>query len=300
MTRSPEELLEERIRLWGEHNLINDFRRVIPFNGKPGAGKSCLLRYIEKQNPATAVYVDIENRREYKTPIEFVDVVNKQVSSKKLLLLDHVPDASNYGTYLETLEKKVLIPCFEEGGLLICAQMDPQNWCWEDLPHPSVLFELNGFDLNGRKQLFDKYKITPSNEDRLFSLTETLPLLVKMKSNYPQEEGKIVEKYLRHWLRRFDDVEDENFEKLMTWCGAVTWLNTLADKAGIRSIVSDLLQETVSHLDVVYGLAKRGWIAPSDEWQEPARTLLNEWVRHNRPDLAKTLDEKFPNLRRQP
>ncbi len=299
MPRLPEDVLEERIRLWHDNNLINDFRRVISFNGKPGAGKTCLLRYVEKQNSTTAAYVDMENRHEYNTPIAFVEAVQKQISSKKLLLLDHVPDEPHYGVYLEELEKQVLIPCFEGGGLLISAQMDPQSWCWEDLPHLPVLFELKGFDLNGRMQLFDKYKIITSDQDRLFNLTETLPLLVKMKSKYPQEEGRVVEEYLRHWLRRFDYAEDGNFEQQVTLCGAMTWLDTLADKEGIRSIVSDPLQETVSHLDVVHQLAKRGWIASTDEWQEPARTLLKEWVRYKRPDLAKSLDEKFPNSRRQ-
>ncbi|MEW6030731.1 MAG: hypothetical protein AB1554_14780, partial [Chloroflexota bacterium] len=222
---------------------------------------------------------------------EIEKLVPSSLSYKEtLLLIDHVPNTRT-DTYLQVFEKKVLIPCYEGGGLLIFACQHPRDWCWETIPHPPAPFVLGGFNDKGKKGLLKRHKLSPGTKSILLGSQETSPLLVWLHSQ-SNEDVEISEGYLRYWLSSTDRIALEKLNEELRLAGALTWLVSPTDVKGMIEIIN-ILSEKVVHLRILETLSRRQWITPDDEWEESIRKVLNLWFRHHESDLARILDRQF-------
>jgi hypothetical protein len=288
-----EDSLRDRISLWENNNLSSGVQQVFIYYGKPGVGKSWLLSYLRDRIFKNAVYVNLQDRKNFPSSMHFLRKFEsgelKDTSSmKKLFLIDHVPDTRT-DEALKLFEEKILIPYYQGGSLFIFAQQHPRNWCWSGaIPHPDAPFTLNGFNEKGRKELCKKYGISLNAKETLFNMQETYPLLVALKSD-GASEIKVANEYLHYWLSQLDTPALDYFDDDIRFSGALTWLSSIADTQGLINLIQKL-GRTDDHIDVRERLSQRQWVTPLDVWEEPVRTALQIWFRHNHSDLVRTLD----------
>ncbi|MFZ5881992.1 MAG: hypothetical protein ACOY0R_21690 [Chloroflexota bacterium] len=294
--RSPEEILSDLIYSWRNNSLAKPTQRVFPLHGLPGTGKSWLLLYLADQVFNEAVYIDLNERRNYPTHIEFLNEMKKKAKQgsfqKNLLLIDHVPDTKT-DEYLKLFEEQVLIPYYNQGGLLIFAQQCLRNWCWDALPHPPPPFILSGFNQDSRKKLWKKYNLPIDAKDRFWELREISPLLISLRCQ-AKDIVEVAEVYLRYWLEHIDPPAIENLKRELRLAGALTWLDGMLDGSKMNEIIRLIDENQTNYLDMLYTLDQRQWIMPpSDEWVESIRTVLNLWFRQMEPELTKEMDKRF-------
>lgn len=309
--RLAEEEVRRRIAIWRENpHDMSAYDRVFTLYGHPGVGVSWFLTHLAHENKVAV----LEMRRAYDvdTPDMFVSETKNMVSVNKrgLIILDHVPSSKEAIEGHRALEEEVLIPALDRGSFLLMAQQDENSWAWRKLPHPS-LYILRGFLAEQRGALYQHMFQQAFSEDAyskfLFGVQEVYPLLMlfwgeEKKKNASSDKKMLDEsvgKFLIYWLKEKNiDEDDLQHEDFIYLAACLTWLETLVDSTSFNRIVTlfnQLLgrQIDIDSLRMRFLLNRCGWTAGYDVWEEPLRTILQTWLKVQKPDLVQRLSREL-------